>query len=127
MRFIPGFDDEILEALDSKNPEIRYEAVVAAGNWELAAAWPHVASLINSRETDKPLLLAAIEAVATIRPREAAQVLADLADSYDEDIVDTVEEAIAMADGLSAADEDEEDDEFDDDEEDDDDDDKLHH
>ncbi len=104
MRFVRGFDEQILEALDSGNPDIRYEAVSAAGAWAVDAAWPHIAAHVTSRDTDKPLLLAAIEAVASIRPREAAGVLDDLTDSDDEDIVEAVSEAMTMAEGLSAED-----------------------
>jgi hypothetical protein len=68
MRFIRGFDEQILEALDSKSPETRYEAVCAASDWGVEAAWPHIAALIRTKGTTKPLLLAAIEAVAAIRP-----------------------------------------------------------
>ena len=35
IRFISGFDDQILEALCSDAPDLRYEAVCAAGNWGL--------------------------------------------------------------------------------------------
>jgi hypothetical protein len=35
---VRGFDDQILEALKSADPEIHYEAVEAAGAWGLAAA-----------------------------------------------------------------------------------------
>jgi hypothetical protein len=97
MRFIRGFDEQILEVLDSKNPDIHCEAVLAAGNWEVDAAWPHVAALVTSGETDKPLLLAAIDAAASIRPHEVAEILDDLADCDDEDIVAAVDEAMAMA------------------------------
>ena len=31
MRFVRGFDEQIVEALDSENPDIHYEAVCAAG------------------------------------------------------------------------------------------------
>ena len=65
------------------------------------AAWPHIAALVTSGETDKPLLLAAIEAVASIRPHEAAGILHGLTDSDDEDIVEAVFEATAMAEGPS--------------------------
>src|SRR5207244_12544337 len=81
MRFVRGFEEQILEALDTENPDIHYEAVVAAGNWGLDAAWPQVAALVTSEETDKPLLLAAIEAIASIRPREAGRVVDGLPDS----------------------------------------------
>lgn len=97
MRFVRGFDEQILEALNSKNPAIQYEAVCAAGNWEVAAAWPHIRKLLKSATTDKPLLLAAIDAVVSIRPQEAAQVLDDFLDSDDEDIVEAVYEALAVA------------------------------
>lgn len=53
---------------------------------------------------------AAIDAVASIRPHEALEILDDLADSDDEDIVDAVHEAMAMAEGPS-----DDDDELDDD------------
>ena len=36
-------------------------------------AWSHITALVASGKTDKPLLLAAIEAVASIRPQEAAE------------------------------------------------------
>ncbi len=101
MRFVRGFDEQIREALDSRNEDIHYEAVRAAGTWGVDAAWLHIAALVTSRETDKPLRLAAIEAVASIRPREAAEILADLTDSDDEDIVEAVSEAMVMAEGLS--------------------------
>jgi len=107
MRFVPGFDALILEALATKNPDIHYEAVQAAGDRELDDAWPHVAALLSSGHTEKLLLLAAIEAAASIRPREAAEVLVDLADSDDEDIAAAVDEALAMAEGLSGFEDDE--------------------
>jgi len=33
MRWVRGFDDQILEALDSDNQHVHYQAVLAAGNW----------------------------------------------------------------------------------------------
>lgn len=97
MRYINGFDDHILEALNSTNPDIYYEAICAAGDWGIDDAWPHIVSIINERFDDKPLLLAAIEATANIRPEDAANVLSDLIYSEDEDIVEAVHDAIAMA------------------------------
>jgi hypothetical protein len=104
MRFVRGFEGQILEALATTNPDIHYEAVVAAGNWGLDAAWPPIAALVSSRKTEKPLLLAAIEAAAGIRPHEALEILGDLADSDDEDIAAAVHEAMAMAEGRSVDD-----------------------
>jgi len=107
MRFVRGFDGQILSALNSENPDVRYEAVCAAGAWGVDASWPYVSALVRSKTTDKQLLLAAIEAVACIRPQEAAELLADLIDSADEDIVEAAHEALAMAEGSLGDDDDE--------------------
>jgi hypothetical protein len=101
MRWVHGFDDQILESLDSESQHIHYSAVCAAGNWELDAAWPHVSQLVRSKGIDKPLLLASIDAVASIRPQEAGMVLVDLTDSEDEEIVEAAHEAMAMAEASS--------------------------
>jgi hypothetical protein len=101
MRWVRGFDQQILEALESADPGIHYEAVQAAGNWEVDAAWPHVAALISaadtSTDTGKELLMVAIEAVSTIRPREAGVLLVALAGSEDEDIAEAASEAMSLA------------------------------
>jgi HEAT repeat protein len=97
MRYIRGFDTQILEALKAENENIHYEAVCAAGTWEVDAAWSHIKSLANSELTDKWFRLAAIEAVASIRPQEAAEILSDLTQSDDEDIVEVAFEAMAMS------------------------------
>ncbi len=110
MRWVRGFDDQILEALGSDNEDIHYQAVCAAGNWEVDAAWSHVSRLLTARETEKSLLLAAIDAVANMRPQEAGGILGDLTDSDDEDIVEAAYEAMAMAEGASGDEFDEEDD-----------------
>jgi len=111
MRWVRGFNDQILEALETENQDIHYEAVCAGGNWEVDAAWSHIAALITAEGTDKYLLLAAIEAVAGIRPQEAAEILLDLADSEDEDIADAAYEAMAMSEVLLDLEDDDEDDE----------------
>ena len=116
MSYIPGFDEQILEGLESENRDIRYESVLAAGTWEVDAAWPHVEAIITSERIDKSLLLAAIDAVASIRPHEATEILLDLAESDDDDIVEAVDEALAMAGGLSDVDYEDEDDDNDDEE-----------
>ena len=122
MGWIRGFDDQILEALESTDAEIHYEAVVAAGKQDVDAAWPHVVALVEDRSTPKPLLLAAIEAVGQIRPREAGVVLIELYDSTrDKEIAEAADEAMQMAQAMSGdnGDEDEEEEEDEEDEEDD--------
>jgi len=96
MCYVRGFTAQILEALKNENEDIHYQAVCAAGNWEVDAAWSHIAGLVTTELTDKSLRLAAIEAVANIRPKEAEEILLDLTQSDDEDIVDAAYEAMAM-------------------------------
>lgn len=118
MGYVDGFEDQILEALESKNPDIFYEAVCAAGNWGIEAAWSDVEKLLTSGHTDKPLLIAAIEAAPYINPEEAEPLLSDFVDSDDEDIAEAAEEALNAA-GLNE--DDDLDDDYDDDDDDDDD------
>lgn len=97
MQYVRGFDEQVLASLDSPNLDIHVEAVCAAGNWEVSAAWPHVLDLVTARDTDRRLLLAAIAAVGSIRPKEASEVLQHLADSEDEEIAEAALEASALA------------------------------
>jgi len=97
MRWVRGFGDAILQALQTTDPEIHLEAVQAAGAAELKPALGHIVSLIEDAATPKPLLLVAIDAVAGIAPSDAEKILTDLLDSDDEDIAEAAEEAIASA------------------------------
>jgi hypothetical protein len=112
MAFVDGFDKEILEALDNADPVIHAEAVCAAGNHEIEAAWPHISALLKSKGTDKELLLAAIDAAPSINPEEAIELLEPLTESGDEEIAEAADEAIATADQLES----EDDEDWDDDE-----------
>ncbi len=100
MSWIKGFEAQILESLQSENKEFQAQALYAASRWEIDGAWPTVAALVSSDDTPKDLLLAAIDAAATIRPSEARDLLNTLTSSEDEDIVDAAEEAISMAEDL---------------------------
>jgi hypothetical protein len=112
MRFICGFDQEILEALEDDHPRIRYHAVCAAGVWEVDEAWSQIFDLLTSDDTDKELRLAAIDAVASIRPVEAADILNELTASEDDDIVDAAYEALAMAGIIAELEEEDDDDDW---------------
>jgi len=111
MRFVKGFEGQILESLKSTDTEIHYNAIEAAGNWELDAAWPHMAKLIKSAKTEKSILIAAISAAACIRPQET-DIIEPLVDSYDEDISEAAMDALTEA-GLAEEWDDAEDDDFD--------------
>ena len=98
MRWVKGFDQQTLEALNSSDPDILRNAVQAAGNWELDAAWDQIAALAEHAATPKDLRLAAIEAIATIRPEDAKDILLELGNSDDEDIAEAADEALMIAD-----------------------------
>jgi len=97
MEYVRGFQDLILEALESSDFNIHYHAIRAAGNWEFDAAWPHIVKLVADCKTPKPLRLAAIEAVASIRPQEAGAILVDLDSRNDEEIAEAADEAMMTA------------------------------
>jgi hypothetical protein len=97
MGYVGGFDSEILKAIKSHNPAIQYLAISAASVWQVSDAWPHILDKLTSSDADKPTLLAAIDAVANLRPQEAQEVLADLLDDDDSDISEAASEAIGMA------------------------------
>lgn len=112
---VRGFDEQIVILLDSPNPEIHLEAIQAAGTWGVKAAWPHINALVESKSTPKELLLAAIEAVGGIQPKDAGVILSNLAFSHDEDIREAVTEALLLA-GTPVDDDDEDYEEYDEDE-----------
>lgn len=115
MRWISGFDAEILAALESADPDLCYEALHAAGNWCVEAAWPHIVAMIESPETEKSHRLAAIDAVAGVNPAAAENLLFPLTKDEDEDIAEAAHEAIEMAEALLGGDwEDEDEEDFDD-------------
>jgi hypothetical protein len=98
MRFVASFDEQILEALGTPSEEMLYEAIRAAGTWEVATAWPRVRSLLRSTETSLPLLLASIEAAGSIGGEEGLEMLQELSTSRDREIADAADEALLFSD-----------------------------
>jgi hypothetical protein len=115
MRWVRGFDEQILEALEIGDEDLRYEAIYAAGSARLDAAWPHISKILTTERSDRETLLAAIEACVDIRPREATEILAELANVDDEEIADAAYEAMLAADADSEPSELDYDDDYDDD------------
>jgi hypothetical protein len=101
MRWVQGFDEQIMQALQSSDEDIFYEAIKAAGNWGLEAAWPVIVRLLTKSGTPKRLLLAAIEASGNIHPDKAPGLLMGFLDSTDDEIADTAAEAVSLARVLS--------------------------
>jgi hypothetical protein len=99
MSYIKGFDDLIVESLDTKNQNMLYYAVRAAGNWAIDRAWPYMAALVRSKKTSKPILLATIDAVVYIRPPLTSKILRSLIFSKDQEIVEAANKALFLAAG----------------------------
>jgi len=98
MRFVKGFERQILQSLKSDNQDIFYQAIYCAGNWGIKDAWPYVAFLLEPDNDDEELLLAAIAATASIGVDmvEANECLLKLLGSDNDEVVDAVYEALAM-------------------------------
>ena len=107
MAYIPGFNDEIVETLENDDLELRYLAIIAADMRAIRKAWPSVLGLVRPPTPERPMLLAAISALASIRPQEAKEILVDLLSLDDPEIHDAVMDALAMAGELDNLDPDE--------------------
>lgn len=97
---VPGFSNEVLESLNDPDEDVRFEAVRAAGLREIRAAWPDVARLFRSPDTDRELLLAAIEASVGVRGKATIEYLDDLSASEDKEIAMMAADATSMANAL---------------------------
>ena len=100
MGHVTGFADKILKALDDSDEEVRFEAVQAAGLREIRAAWPHVARLLRSPDTDRELLFAAIEASVGVRGKATVEYLHELSESEDRDVAEMARRAMGTANAL---------------------------
>lgn len=88
----------------------------AAGEWEVAGAWPRVSELALDIDAAEDLRIAAIWAMPSLRPAECIELLEALIDDEDETIVEAASESIATAEmivGIAEEDEEDEEDELD--------------
>lgn len=97
MGHVPGFEDSIVEALDSSDPATEREALRAAGARGVTEAWTHIRRILRTPGAERELLLTAIEAAAWVRPDEAPEPLVPLLDSADPVIADAAEDALGTA------------------------------
>ena len=114
MCWMRGFDDQILQSLESKDAEILREA--GRGRRQLGIGGSLAAYRAAGRRCcDSETFTAGGDWPATgaIRPEEAQEILGKWTASEDEDIAEAAEEAILMAEGRGDEDfEDEEEDEI---------------
>jgi len=114
MRFVPGFKDEILEALESEDEEVLFNAICAAAERDVRDAWPYIEELVGDETTTKEILIAAIDATPMLAPDADAvnEALEPLLMNDDEEIVEAATEAMSSV-GETGEDEDWEEDEED--------------
>lgn len=99
MRFVSGFEQQIIEALKNDDADTEFQAVCAADVWQIESAWDHVLKLAQNSETEKVLRMASLEALASIRPEAAAEVIENLDIENDDELKDRVQEILRMIDG----------------------------
>jgi hypothetical protein len=97
MQYLAGFDQQILASIEDPDPDIRLEAIRAAGARDIPAAWPHIKGLLENPQTDRDLRLAAIEAAPFVSP-DAAGILAELASDTDDEIAEAAQDALSFVD-----------------------------
>lgn len=93
---VGGFDGKVLERLLSGDAEILREALRAAGRREHPAASKRALSLASDPKADRPLRLAATEALGGLRPDGAEALLRELTQSDDEELAAVAEEALTF-------------------------------
>lgn len=83
----------ILMELSNPNPEVRLEAVRASGELELKRAVPALVDLLE--DPNRPVLLGTLHALGQIGGPIARQALEMMAESEDEEVVQSAEDALA--------------------------------
>lgn len=96
MRLLPGFDEQVLQALAEQDPEFHALALLAAGEHELAEAWPHVEAVLEDPSADRELLAAALQAAASLDPVAAQEHVDRHLDSDDELLAAAAEQAMEI-------------------------------
>lgn len=98
MRYVQGFDKQIVKNLDNRNIDIQREAVEAAGQFSVRAAWPRIEAILKDRRAPLALVMAAIGAAGYVNPEKAGPLLGELAESANEQIAEAAEEAMMELD-----------------------------
>jgi hypothetical protein len=93
MGLVHGFEGSIMEALKSDVPEIRYEAVVAAGDACVSDSADTLVGIAADDDADRDLRMAAILALPNVAGSDAAGILDDLTNHPDEEIAEAADEA----------------------------------
>lgn len=98
MGFIPGFDNEIIEAMECDNPVIRNEAIRAAGNWQVDMDWLDIDYPLISGEDHNPLFQSTLKGATGDRSSETDQLYNLPRYSNNEEILDKLHDVLTGED-----------------------------
>ncbi len=114
MRYVEGFDDEILQAMESEDPDILFEAIYASTMFCIGEAWPRIEAMIRTAESgqlilpefpdaQRGLVLAAIEAAAERLPlKDLPDLIGGLTESDDPEVAETALDFVCAAQAAMA-------------------------
>ena len=98
MGFIPGFDNEIMEAMAGDDPALCHEAARAAENWQVDTDWLDIDSPLTSGEDDYSLFEKAIRATTGFRSPETDGLRDFIEDPGDGMLLDKLQDVLEMDD-----------------------------
>ncbi len=94
MGFVPGFDDQIVEAFDSGLAPLRYQAIRAAGSREVERRGRPILAIAADPDAELDERLAAIESLPVLSPPGTFEILDDLGADPEEAVVEAADEAL---------------------------------
>ena len=103
MARLPGFCDELVEALRARAPQIRLGAARAAGDAGCHEAAPRLLALARAADEEGRVRMAAMESLGLLGDREALVPLRELAQSADAELAFAARSALARIAGNEAA------------------------
>ncbi len=96
-----GWEDALVEALGSKDPELRAVAAGLAKLLPAEVAKPHLMNLL--RDPYRPTVMAALDSIAALRITDAAPVVSGLLGTKDQSIKEAVARCLARIGGTGGA------------------------
>ena len=100
MRYVDGFENEIIASLTDADADIVHEAVRSAGELALDKAWKSIAKILAAPPTNRELFLAAIAAAGNYGHADAMMLLQSLMESEDDEIADAANDALISPEAL---------------------------
>ena len=108
MQILTGFKEEVREVLDTDDPVLLKETILAAGTQEVEEAWPLLEDVVSRAvhgpprfpdlpDHEREILFAVIETAPLIRPEETQELLDELVELDDPDVHSAVEENLEIA------------------------------